>query len=650
MDQLPTSFTSFRSKGQARPPQSRGNGPRYQHGRGGRGRGRGARSRGHNSSGFSHGNSNDFFARDDLLINVEEVGEGGNCIRLAVQGCCHGNLDSIYETLQVYKEKNGKDINLLLCCGDFQALRNTTDYETMAVPPKYRDMGSFYKYYAGMKTAPVLTIFVGGNHEASSYLQELYYGGWVAPNIYYLGAAGVVRYGNLRIAGISGIYKHHDYRMGRHESPPYNNSTLRSVYHVRNVDVARLQLLTNRNRPRPKIQGRDQGTASKGSTVDIMLSHDWPRGIEQHGNTELLIRKKKFFRQEIQENNLGSPSNEVLLHTLQPKWWFAAHLHVKFTATFRHLSPSMSAKSEEAVTQKPILIPSSIYTSKTMLTEDNKDQKPPPITENTNFIALESTDKICEISGNSNLTDLMTQFLSLDKCLPKKHHLQIVNMPALVNDMSGSPYIQNNKISSDPNLCLEYDLEWLAILKKTHHWTKTSKSNYPDPVQEEISILDEDIDAILEGLKERLQNKYPDGSQEPTIIPNNFTMTLQPHGTVGSEQSMNGGRMVGNPQTDELVQLLGIEHVITVPYIFSRSLAKQFIRDDGICTVDKLKSDENEIDLDGDSDEEVQVGSNGIGLIESDRDRSHEVSTTDFSTTATPGGQEDADEIDLDDI
>lgn len=35
--------------------------------------------------------------------------------------------------------------------------------------------------------APVLTIFIGGNHEASNYLQELPYGGWVAPNIYYMG-------------------------------------------------------------------------------------------------------------------------------------------------------------------------------------------------------------------------------------------------------------------------------------------------------------------------------------------------------------------------------------------------------------------------------------------------------------------------------
>lgn len=43
------------------------------------------------------------------------------------------------------------------------------------------------RYYSGEKKAPVLTIFIGGNHEASNHLQELPYGGWVAPSIYYLG-------------------------------------------------------------------------------------------------------------------------------------------------------------------------------------------------------------------------------------------------------------------------------------------------------------------------------------------------------------------------------------------------------------------------------------------------------------------------------
>lgn len=44
----------------------------------------------------------------------------------------------------------------------------------MACPKKYLEMGSFYKYYTGEKIAPCITIFIGGNHEASNYLREMY--------------------------------------------------------------------------------------------------------------------------------------------------------------------------------------------------------------------------------------------------------------------------------------------------------------------------------------------------------------------------------------------------------------------------------------------------------------------------------------------
>lgn len=60
---------------------------------------------------------------------------------------------------------------------------------------------------------------VGGNHEASNYLWELYYGGWVAPNIYYLGHAGVVWFGGIRIGGLSGIFNDLHYTMV-HSRPP----------------------------------------------------------------------------------------------------------------------------------------------------------------------------------------------------------------------------------------------------------------------------------------------------------------------------------------------------------------------------------------------------------------------------------------------
>ena len=194
-----------------------GGGWRQRGGRGGGGgrfggrnnRFRGGRGRGNNLKGRGHDVTND---------PVEVIGEPSspNTITIAVEGCCHGELDAIYQRLKLHETNSGQKIDLLLCCGDFESLRNPSDFHSCSVPPKYRQLGTFPKFYSGEKQAPILTIFIGGNHEASQPLRELFYGGWVAPNIYYLGSAGVVRYGGLRIGGLSGIYKSHDYKMGHH--------------------------------------------------------------------------------------------------------------------------------------------------------------------------------------------------------------------------------------------------------------------------------------------------------------------------------------------------------------------------------------------------------------------------------------------------
>ena len=70
-------------------------------------------------------------------------------LRIAVVGCSHGALDEIYA--QVAHENSssadGRPVDLLICCGDFQAVRNAGDLACMACPPKYRTMGCFWRYY-----------------------------------------------------------------------------------------------------------------------------------------------------------------------------------------------------------------------------------------------------------------------------------------------------------------------------------------------------------------------------------------------------------------------------------------------------------------------------------------------------------------------
>lgn len=70
--------------------------------------------------------------------------------------------------------------------------------------------------------------------------------------------------------------------------------------------------------------------------IDIFMTHDWPRGIYHYGNTNQLLYKKKFLRQEVESGTLGSPAAAELLDHLQPSYWFSAHLHVKFAALMQH--------------------------------------------------------------------------------------------------------------------------------------------------------------------------------------------------------------------------------------------------------------------------------------------------------------------------
>ncbi|KZZ87247.1 RNA lariat debranching enzyme [Ascosphaera apis ARSEF 7405] len=239
-------------------------------------------------------------------------------LRLAFEGCGHGMLDDIYSAIKSKSEQRGwsDGVDLVIIGGDFQAVRNPADLTCLSVPQKYRRLGDFPAYYSGEKKAPYLTLFVGGNHEASNYMQELYYGGWVAPNIYYLGAANVVKFAGLRIAGLSGIFAAYDYARHHFERLPYNTNDQKSAYHVRQIDVRKL------------MQVQQQ--------VDIVVSHDWPQGIEYHGNYEQLFRCKRDFRQDSESGKLGSPAARDLMNRLRPRLWLAAHLHVKFEALVEH--------------------------------------------------------------------------------------------------------------------------------------------------------------------------------------------------------------------------------------------------------------------------------------------------------------------------
>ena len=303
-------------------------------------------------------------------------------MKIAVQGCSHGELDKIYAHISNIERKQNIKIELLLCCGDFQANRDENDLKSMATPKKYHLMKDFKDYYIQKKVAPILTIVIGGNHEATNHMWELPYGGWLAENIYYLVYSGVIQYRGVRIAGLSGIYNSKDFRKGHFERPPFNEDTKRSMYHVKYIDIARLKKLD--------------------SKIDIMMSHDWPSNIQLHGDVEEIYKQKPYLRKEPLEHFLKmNDGAEELLHGIQPTYWFAAHHHCKFGALVKH--------------------------------EDEKN----------------------------------TKFLALGKYGPEDNFLHVIDF-----NENGS---QSEKAEFKNSL--EYDFEWLNILKATDHLVKMNCQN-----------------------------------------------------------------------------------------------------------------------------------------------------------------------------
>ena len=252
----------------------------------------------------------------------------------AVNGCTHGELDLIYNTIGDAEIEKGIHTDFLVSCGDFQATRNMEDLQDMACPDKYKKLKDFPDYFIGKKKPYCLTLFIGGNHEAIDYLKDLYFGGYVSNDIFYLGYSSIyniIKIDNnvnsditddmiLCISGISGIYKLLDYEKGHYEKKPYDENTKRSCYHVRQYEIEKLSNIN--------------------SFVDIMVSHDWPGNITNYGDIEKLLKVDKtgMLKKDIDSKTLGNPHTQDLLEKIQPYFWFSGHMHMHFTALVPHKS------------------------------------------------------------------------------------------------------------------------------------------------------------------------------------------------------------------------------------------------------------------------------------------------------------------------
>ena len=185
--------------------------------------------------------------------------------------------------------------------------------------------------------------------------------------------------------------------VGYHETLPYDQSTVRSAYHIREFAVRKLSLV------------RDKVVYLQGcidwhfqlSSPRIFLSHDWPQSIEHYGNLEQLLRHKRYLREDIEARKLGSPPLMSLLKTLKPEWWFAAHLHTYYEATVDHVSgppknPPAHQNPDEIIIDE---------------LEDGPD-------------VTQAAEEV-ESKAEPEPVYASTKFMALDKCLPKRRYLEV---------------------------------------------------------------------------------------------------------------------------------------------------------------------------------------------------------------------------------
>ena len=238
-------------------------------------------------------------------------------LNIITTGCIHGCLDKMYKDIEEYATKNNKKIDLVLCTGDFESLRTEKDLKFLSCPEKYRHMGDFHKYYTSKVKAPYLTIFIGGNHEASNYLEQNYYGGWVAPNIYYLGRSGIINVKGIRIAGVSGIFNKFDYFRGNFEQNENDiKGDKKSIFHLREFEVAKMSHVKNK--------------------IDIFMTHDWPTNLINDKDKDDIIKLFPFNKETINDGTLGAFTGEFLLKYLQPNYYICGHMHFYYSNTINN--------------------------------------------------------------------------------------------------------------------------------------------------------------------------------------------------------------------------------------------------------------------------------------------------------------------------
>jgi lariat debranching enzyme len=168
--------------------------------------------------------------------------------------------------------------------------------------------------------------------------------------------------------------------------------------------------------------------------------------------------------------------------------------------------------------------------------------------------------------GNASFFDASgraaaTRFLALDKPLPGREFLQIIDIP-VPPDAPGAG-----------DMRVAYDPEWLAILAATHSLTPRQHGYAPlppprGPGAAEVAAVEQRLrQAGYAASDARGRAFFP----VPEDGPAGFRVTAPPFapsgpGDRGAYRPVGMPAEEGSPQTDRLLAVLGLHHLVTLPF------------------------------------------------------------------------------------
>ena len=223
---------------------------------------------------------------------------------IAAVGDIHGRFHRVETWLEALEAAHGRPVDLVLAVGDVEAFRRPDDHRRKAA--KRTMPAEFAEYADGSRRVRRPLYFIGGNNEDFEALHDAPQGFELAPDVHYLGRAGLRELFGLRVGYLSGIHAPRFFEQPLQR--PRTLDTAKQAGYFRAPEVERVSAL------------RD---------VDILLVHEWPRGLVPR----LREGEQPPGGRPLPSSWVGNPITRRVIEAVRPQWVLCGHSHRAFAAT-----------------------------------------------------------------------------------------------------------------------------------------------------------------------------------------------------------------------------------------------------------------------------------------------------------------------------